>query len=304
MGVLVIVFAAAHVLLSRSRLGWHITAVGASRRAARHAGIDVERVLMTSYVLSGMLCAGAALFYASRLDSSSSRTGEGMELGALTAVVLGGISLSGGKGTAARALIGASVVTLLGKGLLLMNVTGSIYSTLLAAVLLVAVGADVKWAKNRGKTIQKIYVNPTIIESGVLPDISAGSVSPYAQNTRLRDAEAIGLGQVEGPEDVICDEEGIPVFDRLRYGRQPQTEAVLFAFDLLELSGEDLRRTPLEERKRTLAKLLRKYGPDEFESLAKQLRSADLTDALCRVIGETASAGRRINQDGSEIELD
>jgi ribose transport system permease protein len=208
MGVLVIVFAAAHVLISRSRLGWHITAVGASRRAARHAGIDVERVLMTSYVLSGMLCAGAALFYASRLDSSSSRTGEGMELGALTAVVLGGISLSGGKGTAARALIGASVVTLLGKGLLLMNVTGSIYSTLLAAVLLVAVGADVKWAKNRGKTIQKIYVNPTIIESGVLPDISAGSASPYAQNTRLRDAEAIGLGQVEGPEDVICDEEG------------------------------------------------------------------------------------------------
>ena len=43
----------------------------------------------------------------------------------------------------------------------------------------------------------------------MLPDISAGSASPYAQNTRLRDAEAIGLGQVEGPEDVICDEQGL-----------------------------------------------------------------------------------------------
>jgi bifunctional non-homologous end joining protein LigD len=59
-------------------------------------------------------------------------------------------------------------------------------------------------------------------------------------------------------EVVICGEDGTPVFDRLRYGRQPQTEARLFAFDLLELGGKDLRRSPLEERKRQLAKLLRK----------------------------------------------
>jgi bifunctional non-homologous end joining protein LigD len=51
---------------------------------------------------------------------------------------------------------------------------------------------------------------------------------------------------------VICGEDGIPVFDRLRYGRQPQSEAVLFAFDLLELGGKDLRRTQLEERKGVL----------------------------------------------------
>jgi ATP dependent DNA ligase domain len=57
---------------------------------------------------------------------------------------------------------------------------------------------------------------------------------------------------------VICGEDGIPVFDRLRYGRQPQSEAVLFAFDLLELGGKDLRRTQLEERKGVLAKLVRK----------------------------------------------
>jgi bifunctional non-homologous end joining protein LigD len=59
-------------------------------------------------------------------------------------------------------------------------------------------------------------------------------------------------------EVVACGEDGIPVFDRLRYGRQPQSEAVLFAFDLLELGGKDLRRTQLEERKGVLAKLLRK----------------------------------------------
>jgi bifunctional non-homologous end joining protein LigD len=59
-------------------------------------------------------------------------------------------------------------------------------------------------------------------------------------------------------EVVICGDDGVPVFDRLRYGRRPQSSAVLFAFDLLELGGDDLRRSPLEERKRTLFKLLRK----------------------------------------------
>jgi ATP-dependent DNA ligase len=58
-------------------------------------------------------------------------------------------------------------------------------------------------------------------------------------------------------EGVICGEDGVPVFDRLRYGRQPPAEAVLFAFDLLELGGNDLRRSPLGDGKRALFKLLR-----------------------------------------------
>jgi bifunctional non-homologous end joining protein LigD len=58
-------------------------------------------------------------------------------------------------------------------------------------------------------------------------------------------------------EVVICGEDGVPVFDRLRYGRRPQVEAMLFVFDLIELAGKDLRRAPVEERKRLLAKLLR-----------------------------------------------
>jgi bifunctional non-homologous end joining protein LigD len=61
-------------------------------------------------------------------------------------------------------------------------------------------------------------------------------------------------------EVVICGEDGVPVFDRLRYGRRPHSDVVLFAFDLLEVDGRDLRRDPLEGRKRVLAKLLRKAG--------------------------------------------
>jgi len=204
----ILVFVAAHVVLSRTRIGWHLTAVGASRRAARHAGISVERTLCAAYALSGFLCALAALFYASRLDSSSARTGEGMELSVVTAVVLGGVSLAGGRGTAARAAIGAGVVGILGKGMLLMNVQGSVTTAILALVLVIAVGLDTKWAKNRGKAIQKIYVNPTILEYPPLPDTAPDAATPFAQNRRLSNAEAIGLGQCEGPEDVILDDEG------------------------------------------------------------------------------------------------
>ncbi|MEV6626319.1 SMP-30/gluconolactonase/LRE family protein [Amycolatopsis sp. NPDC051106] len=205
---LLVVLVAGHVLLSRSRFGWHVTAVGASRRAARHAGIRVERVLLFSYVAAGALCAVAGVFYAARLSSASARVGEGLELNVLTAVILGGISLAGGKGTVWRAFIGAATISLLGKGLLLMDVGGEVLQTVLAVVLIVAVGLDTKWGKNRGKAIQKSYVNPTLLEYGPLEDIRPGSGSPFEINDRLRDAESIGLGEVEGPEDVIVDAEG------------------------------------------------------------------------------------------------
>jgi bifunctional non-homologous end joining protein LigD len=82
---------------------------------------------------------------------------------------------------------------------------------------------------------------------------------PLSVNNSGRRRPGLPLLPVDG-EVVICGDDGVPVFDRLRYGRQPQSEAVLFAFDLLELAGKDLRRTPLEKRKHALATLLRKAG--------------------------------------------
>ena len=110
--VLIVVAAIGHVFLSRSRPGWHITAIGSSRKAARHAGIEVRWVLFSTYVLSGLLCSLGGLFYAARQNSAGTDTGYGWEVTALTAVVVGGISLSGGKGTVGRALIGATIVFL------------------------------------------------------------------------------------------------------------------------------------------------------------------------------------------------
>lgn len=210
---LVVVALVGHVLLSRSRPGWHITAIGSNRKAARHAGIRVERILFMTYVTSGVLTAMGGLFYAARQNSAGSDTGYGLEVTALTAVVLGGISLAGGRGTVARALIGAVIVFLLVNGLVRMGLPGSATSMALGLILLAAVGIDVKWAKNRAKAIQKIYVNPTVVEFTPAPSLARGSDSPYAENDRLREAEAIGLDQVEGPEDVIFDRQ-----DRLYAG--------------------------------------------------------------------------------------
>lgn len=205
---LIAVLMVGHLLLSRSRVGWHITAVGASRKAARHAGIHVERILLLSYVTSGALAGLAGAFCAARLGSASARVGEGLEFTVLTAVIVGGISLQGGRGTVWRAFIGAAIVSLLGKGLLLMDLGGNVLQMILAGILIIAVSLDTKWAKNRGKAIQKSYVNPVILDYGALEDIRPGSGSPFEINHKLANAEAIGLDTVEGPEDVVLDSQG------------------------------------------------------------------------------------------------
>ncbi len=205
---LIIVAVIGHIFLSRGRPGWYIAAIGANRRAARHAGIPVERHLFMTYVVSGALTALGGVFYAARLNSPSSDTGVGMEVLALTAVVLGGVNLSGGKGTIGQALIGATIVLVLTNGLVRFGLVGGATSTFLGFMMLLAVGIDVKWSRNRHKAIEKIYVVPSYFKLGQRHDISPDGASAYALNNRLRDADAIGLGKLDGPEDVIFDREG------------------------------------------------------------------------------------------------
>ncbi|MGO8916580.1 MAG: ABC transporter permease [Stellaceae bacterium] len=202
---LILVLLIGHIFLSRSRYGWHLTAIGASRKAARHAGIRVERMLLATYTLSGVLCAAGGVFYAARQGSTDSTTGLGWEFQALTAVILGGASVAGGRGTVWRAMIGAIIIFVLTNGLVRIGIPGYVTLAAYGAILLVAVGIDVKWAKNRGKVVQKTYVNPARVALAPSPTIARGSNSPFAQNDRLVKAEAIGLDQVEGPEDVILD---------------------------------------------------------------------------------------------------
>jgi ribose transport system permease protein len=220
---LFVVLLIGHVFLSRSRYGWHLTAIGANRKAARHAGIQVKRMLLATYTLSGLLCGAAGIFYAARQNSTDSTTGVGWEFQALTAVVLGGVSLAGGKGTVWRAMIGGVIVFMLTNGLVRMGIPGYISSAFVGVILLAAVGIDVKWSKNRGKAAEKIYVNPTRLALTAAPELKRGSATPFAQNDKLIHAEAIGLNQVEGPEDVILDRQ-----DRL-YGSTRDGNIIRFS---------------------------------------------------------------------------
>jgi len=226
---LIVVLIIGHILLSRSRFGWRLTAVGASRKAARHAGVNVNAMLFSTYIISGLLCAMSGIFFAARQASSDSFTGLGWEFQALTAAVLGGISFAGGNGTVWRAMIGGLVIFLLNNGLVRMGVPGYITSSSVGIILLVAVAIDVKWSKNSSKASELLYVNPTRIPLARRPSIDAGDDNPFARNDRLLSSALFGLNQVEGLEDVILDRQG-RVYGSTRDG------------NIIRFSGENFKR--------------------------------------------------------------
>jgi ribose transport system permease protein len=203
--VAVIIAIAMHILLSRMRLGWHILAIGGSRRSAFNAGIRVRFVVCASYVMSSTLTGLASFFYAARLNSAGSDTGVGIEVTVLTAAVLGGISLGGGRGSIFKAMLGAIIVLLITNSLIRLDMPSGTTPLVLGVILLLGVAVDIRWNKNRHKLLSRVYVSPTYLQLPDCPDTSASAKSPYAINDRLRGVGAIGLGQIEGPEDVIFD---------------------------------------------------------------------------------------------------
>jgi len=196
---------AGHVLLTRLRAGWHIMAIGGSRRSAYNSGIAVRRTVALCYVASGTLCGAAGCFFASRLATAGADIGVGMEVLVLTAAVLGGISLGGGRGSVAKALVGTLLVLLITNGLTSMSAPGGVIRMVLAAILVLAAVIDVRWLKNRQRIISKVYVSPTYFALPPAPASSGDGASVYAVNNKLRDVTLIGLGRIESPEDVILD---------------------------------------------------------------------------------------------------
>lgn len=207
-----------HIVLSRSRPGWHIAAVGGARRSAHNAGINVRIVLFMTYVLCGMMVSIAAILFGARLTSVGLDTGVGMEISVLTAVILGGTTLGGGRGSVAKALIGSIIVLILTNALLQLGVIGTVSALILGVVLLFAVWADVRWVKNRQKLIDSSYVSPAYIKLPDTPEDGAHhTAGVYSVNDKLRSVETIGLGEVEGPEDVAVDRDG-NVYSGSRHG--------------------------------------------------------------------------------------
>jgi len=207
--VVVYVYAAVallgHILLTRLRPGWHITAIGGSRRSAYNTGIAVRRTVAMCYVSSGLLTAVGGIFFASRLATAGGDIGVGLEVTVLTAAVLGGISLGGGNGSVMKALVGTLIVLLIINGITSMSLDGGYNRMVLGAILLSAAAIDIRWLKNKHRIVSKVYVSPTYHSIPPAPSTAPDCGTAWALNDRLRNVSAIGLGRIEGPEDVILD---------------------------------------------------------------------------------------------------
>jgi rhamnose transport system substrate-binding protein len=140
--VLVLAAGGYHALLHRSTMGRSWYAIGHNAAAARHAGLPVRRRLALAYVLSGVTAAVAALVYVAHIGQARSDTGTGYELQAITAVVLGGASVSGGRGTIAGSLLGLAILAVLQNGLQLAAWPSELVGVLTGIVLVGAIAAD------------------------------------------------------------------------------------------------------------------------------------------------------------------
>ena len=141
---MVITFGILYFILKKTTFGRRVYAVGGNEEASRLSGISVDRIKIYVYSLTGALAALAALILTSRLNSAQPTAGNMFELDAIAAVVLGGTSLTGGRGWIVGTLIGALIIGVLNNGLNLIGVSSFFQQVVKGAVILVAVLLDRK----------------------------------------------------------------------------------------------------------------------------------------------------------------
>jgi ribose transport system permease protein len=137
--VLVAVFV---VVTRRTRFGRYIYAVGGNERAARLSGLDVDKVKRRVYLLGGALAAVAGLLATARQNAADPKIGDGYELESIAAVVIGGTSLSGGRGSILGTVLGCLIIGVLKNGLVLLGVSPDWQLVVKGLVILVAVAID------------------------------------------------------------------------------------------------------------------------------------------------------------------
>lgn len=141
--VVVALYGAVAGFMRKTPTGRHIYAVGGSPRAAQYAGIDVARLLVLVYVLCGAMAGVAGVLLAGRVNSAYPTAGLGAELDSIAAVIIGGASFFGGRGTPGGVFLGAVVMGLVRNGLNLMNVSVFWQQVLIGLIILLAVYVDV-----------------------------------------------------------------------------------------------------------------------------------------------------------------
>lgn len=137
-----IVVITAVILTSKTRFGRYIYAIGGNENASRLSGIPINKVKIWVYSIAGLLAAVGGVLVTARLDSAQPNAGISYELDAIAAVVIGGTSLSGGRGTIWGTVLGAIIIGVLNNGLILMNVSPFWQQVIKGMVILLAVIID------------------------------------------------------------------------------------------------------------------------------------------------------------------
>jgi ribose transport system permease protein len=140
--ILFIVAIAATFILNKTILGTYTFALGSNEEAVRLSGVNTDRWKIIVYSFAGGICGIAGLLMASRLNSAQPALGQGYELDAIAAVVIGGTSLSGGSGTILGTIIGAFIMSVLTNGLRIMSVAQEWQIIMTGIIIILAVFAD------------------------------------------------------------------------------------------------------------------------------------------------------------------
>ncbi len=144
--IMIVVFIVSHIVLTKTRFGRHVYAVGGNKEAARLAGIRTNKVLVQVYIVCGFLSALSGILLASRMNSGQPNTGVGYELDVIAAVVAGGTSLFGGRGSIVGTFLGAMLIAVLRNGLNLLNVGSYVQQVIVGVVILFAVMTE-RWRR-------------------------------------------------------------------------------------------------------------------------------------------------------------
>ena len=142
----ILAFAALYFILHHTTFGRRVYAVGGNEEASKLSGINIDRIKIGVYAITGLLAAVSALILTSRLNSAQPTAGESYELDAIAAVVLGGTSLNGGRGWIFGTLVGALIIGVLNNGMNLIGVSSFFQLVVKGVVILLAVLLDRKKA--------------------------------------------------------------------------------------------------------------------------------------------------------------
>ncbi len=144
----IVIMILGHILYRKTSFGRAVLAVGGNESTARYSGIKVDQIKLWAMTLCGVAAAFAGILYAGRLNGARYTLGENDNMSVIAAVVIGGTSFSGGKGTIVGTIIGSIVIGMLNNGLLLMGLTVSEQMMARGLIIILAVSLSLRESKN------------------------------------------------------------------------------------------------------------------------------------------------------------